>query len=31
LWIAKGAACTPVLVEADIPFGTARIELLHLP
>jgi hypothetical protein len=31
LWIAKDAAHTPVLVEADIPFGTARIELLHLP
>ena len=31
LWITKDAACTPVLVEADIPFGTARIELLHLP
>jgi hypothetical protein len=31
LWIARDAAHTPVLVEADIPFGTARIELLHLP
>ena len=31
VWIAKDAAHTPVLVEADIPFGTARIELLHLP
>ena len=31
LWIAKDAAHTPVLVEAEIPFGTARIELTHLP
>jgi Protein of unknown function (DUF3108) len=31
LWIARDAAHTPVLVEADIPFGTARIELLHTP
>ena len=31
LWIARDAAHTPVLVEADIPFGTARIELTHLP
>jgi hypothetical protein len=31
LWIARDAAHTPVLVEADIPFGTARIELAHLP
>jgi hypothetical protein len=31
LWIARDAARTPVLVEADIPFGTARIELTHLP
>jgi hypothetical protein len=31
LWIASDAARTPVLVEADIPFGTARIELVHLP
>jgi len=31
LWIAKDPAHTPVLVEADIPFGTARIELTHLP
>src|SRR6202165_4039442 len=31
LWIARNAAHTPVLVEADIPFGTARIELMHLP
>jgi Protein of unknown function (DUF3108) len=31
VWIARDAAHTPVLVEADIPFGTARIELTHLP
>ena len=31
LWIARDTAHTPVLVEADIPFGTARIELTHLP
>lgn len=33
LWVSitTDAAHTPVLVEADIPFGTARIELLHLP
>jgi hypothetical protein len=31
LWIARNAAHTPVLVEAEIPFGTARIEMLHMP
>ena len=31
VWITKDAAHTPVLVEAEIPFGTARIELTHLP
>lgn len=31
VWITTNAAHTPVLVEADIPFGTARIELTHLP
>jgi hypothetical protein len=31
VWIAKDAAHIPVCVEADIPFGTARIELTHLP
>ena len=31
LWIARDSAHTPVLVEADIPFGTARIELTRLP
>jgi len=29
LWITKDAGHVPVLVEAEIPFGTARIELLH--
>ena len=31
VWIARNPTHTPVLVEADIPFGTARIELTHLP
>jgi hypothetical protein len=31
LWIARDAAHTPMLIEADIPIGTFRIELLHLP
>ena len=31
LWIAKDPARTPVLIEANIPIGTSRIELLHLP
>ena len=31
LWMTKDPAHTPVLVEAEIPFGTARIELLHMP
>ena len=31
LWIARDAARTPVLIEADIPIGTSRIELIHLP
>jgi hypothetical protein len=31
LWITKDEAHTPVLVEAEIPIGTARIELTHLP
>jgi hypothetical protein len=31
LWLTKDAGHTPVLVEADIPFGTARIELMRLP
>ncbi len=31
VWLTKDAVHTPVLVEAEIPFGTARIELTHLP
>ena len=31
LWIARDAAQTPVLAEADIPFGNARIELTNSP
>ena len=31
VWITKDEAHRPVLVEAEIPFGTARIELLHVP
>ena len=31
LWIALNAAHTPVLAEAEIPIGTARIELTQLP
>jgi hypothetical protein len=31
VWFTKEASHTPVLVEAEIPFGTARIELTHLP
>jgi hypothetical protein len=31
IWITRDAAHTPVLVEAEIPFGTARIELTHVP
>jgi hypothetical protein len=31
LWFTRDAAHTPVLVEAEIPFGTARVELMHLP
>ena len=31
LWIARDAPHTPVLAEADIPFGSARIELKQLP
>ena len=30
VWIARNAAHTPVLFEAEIPFGTARIELTRL-
>jgi hypothetical protein len=31
LWIARDVAHTPVMVEADIPFGTAKIELTSTP
>jgi hypothetical protein len=31
LWIAKDQTRTPVLIEADIPYGSSRIELLHTP
>jgi len=31
VWIARNPAHTPVLVEAEIPFGTSRIELLRVP
>jgi len=31
VWITKDPAHTPVLIEAEIPFGSARIELVHLP
>jgi hypothetical protein len=31
VWFAKDTPHTPVLVEAEIPFGTARIELTHQP
>ena len=31
VWITKDPSRTPVLVEAEIPFGTSRIELTHLP
>ena len=31
LWIALNAAHTPVLAEAEIPFGSARIELTPMP
>ncbi len=31
LWIANNTAHTPVLIEADVPLGTARVELLRTP
>ena len=31
LWLAHDAARTPVLIEAEVPFGTARVELLQMP
>jgi hypothetical protein len=27
LWLARDAACTPVLIEAELPFGSVRAEL----
>jgi hypothetical protein len=31
VWLAQDAAHTPLLVEAEIPFGAARVELMSLP
>jgi hypothetical protein len=31
VWLAKDAARTPLLIAANVPIGTARIELLSLP
>ena len=31
LWFANGAARIPVLIEAEIPIGIFRVELMHLP
>jgi hypothetical protein len=31
VWLAHDAGRTPVLIEAEVPFGTARVELLQLP
>jgi Protein of unknown function (DUF3108) len=31
VWLAGNKARTPVLIEADIPIGTFRVELTHLP
>jgi Protein of unknown function (DUF3108) len=31
LWIAQNSARTPVLIEAEVPIGTCRIELMRLP
>lgn len=31
LWLGKDAARTPLLIQADVPIGTARVELLSLP
>ncbi|MGO9641125.1 MAG: DUF3108 domain-containing protein [Candidatus Acidiferrales bacterium] len=31
VWLAHDAARTPVLIEVEVPFGTARVELLQLP
>jgi hypothetical protein len=31
VWLAKDAARTPLLIEAEVPIGDARVELLSLP
>jgi uncharacterized protein DUF3108 len=31
VWLAKDAAHTPLLIEAEVPFGSGRVELLNLP
>jgi hypothetical protein len=31
MWLANDAAHTPVLMEADLPFGNLRVELIPLP
>ena len=31
VWLGKDAARTPLLIAADVPIGTARVELLSLP
>lgn len=31
LWLGRDAASTPLLIQADIPFGTLSIELMKLP
>ena len=31
LWLGRDAASTPLLIQADVPFGTLNIELLKLP
>ena len=31
VWLGKDSARTPLLIEAEVPIGTARVELLSLP
>lgn len=31
LWLGRDAATTPLLIQADVPFGTLSIELMKLP
>ncbi len=31
VWLAQDSAHTPLLIEAEIPFGAARVELMSLP